>query len=613
MSMPFSAAEATNRFATSASTGREPTRKRPRSAIPSGVSSARAARGCAPRGSRRRGGPPSRTRRRRRPRATRSRRVSRSSASASRSAVGTRPASGSWPSSRMVVSTSLGISRGTLPSRFGAVDAPVELARSLGLEVSRPVLLGEGMCSLWRLDPAPVVARVTRFAHLVWPVEVVAGGVALARHLGELAVQPSSLVDPGPHVLDGRYVTFWSVAEGPPASPEEAGTSLRALHERARSFAASLRSFDPRPEAVRLTSEPALREAAERLELPELPAQPIHGDAHLGNVLAGGRWLDFDEACSGPPEWDLACVRHRLLVFGELQSEIEAALAAYGDHDEDAVAACDPLVVLFTATWGSSRNRDHPASAAPGSTGCASVVRQVRDGDRRSGRGSREGVGRRRRRLASRVAAARPALRGGLADRRRSRVPRGDGGLRRRGRVRGRHAGGSEADRPARRRAAAPRSPCCGSPAAPGVASASATTWSGARSCWNGSAGRSTSLSCPSRNATRSSSPPPSGSGARRPRRASDRRRQGAVARPSSSRGCGTSSNGPCSRRAVDHAPACAARRGEAHRDETAVLVHGDIHQWNALEAAEGFKLSTRTASSPSRSTTWGSSCARTR
>ena len=47
----------------------------------------------------------------------------------------------------------------------------------------------------------------------------------------------------------------------------------------------------------------------------------------------------------------------------------------------------------------------------------------------------------------------------------------------------------------------------------------------------------------------------------------------------------------PCSRRAVDHAQACASRRAAAHRDDTAVLVHGDIHQWNALEADEGFKL----------------------
>ncbi|MFZ6005043.1 MAG: aminoglycoside phosphotransferase family protein [Actinomycetota bacterium] len=47
----------------------------------------------------------------------------------------------------------------------------------------------------------------------------------------------------------------------------------------------------------------------------------------------------------------------------------------------------------------------------------------------------------------------------------------------------------------------------------------------------------------------------------------------------------------PCSERAVDHAIACATRRIAAHDDETAVLVHGDVHQWNALRADDGFKL----------------------
>jgi streptomycin 6-kinase len=47
----------------------------------------------------------------------------------------------------------------------------------------------------------------------------------------------------------------------------------------------------------------------------------------------------------------------------------------------------------------------------------------------------------------------------------------------------------------------------------------------------------------------------------------------------------------PCSLRSVEHALSCAARRKDAHDDERAVLVHGDVHQWNALEAASGFKL----------------------
>lgn len=47
----------------------------------------------------------------------------------------------------------------------------------------------------------------------------------------------------------------------------------------------------------------------------------------------------------------------------------------------------------------------------------------------------------------------------------------------------------------------------------------------------------------------------------------------------------------PCSERAVDHAVACADRRTRAHDAERAVLVHGDVHEWNALEAGDGFKL----------------------
>jgi streptomycin 6-kinase len=46
--------------------------------------------------------------------------------------------------------------------------------------------------------------------------------------------------------------------------------------------------------------------------------------------------------------------------------------------------------------------------------------------------------------------------------------------------------------------------------------------------------------------------------------------------------------DGPCSRAAVDHALACAERRIAAHVPERAVLVHGDVHQWNTLRARDG-------------------------
>ncbi|MBO0810746.1 MAG: hypothetical protein J2P23_01740 [Microlunatus sp.] len=49
--------------------------------------------------------------------------------------------------------------------------------------------------------------------------------------------------------------------------------------------------------------------------------------------------------------------------------------------------------------------------------------------------------------------------------------------------------------------------------------------------------------------------------------------------------------NRPCSERAIDLALACARRRETAHDDERAVLVHGDVHQLNALQAGPEFKL----------------------
>jgi streptomycin 6-kinase len=47
----------------------------------------------------------------------------------------------------------------------------------------------------------------------------------------------------------------------------------------------------------------------------------------------------------------------------------------------------------------------------------------------------------------------------------------------------------------------------------------------------------------------------------------------------------------PCSERTIESACAAAQRRIAAHDDERAVLVHGDVHQWNALRAGDSYKL----------------------
>lgn len=47
----------------------------------------------------------------------------------------------------------------------------------------------------------------------------------------------------------------------------------------------------------------------------------------------------------------------------------------------------------------------------------------------------------------------------------------------------------------------------------------------------------------------------------------------------------------PCTEAAVAYALTCADRRIAAHGQRRAVLVHGDVHEWNALQAGDGFAL----------------------
>jgi aminoglycoside phosphotransferase (APT) family kinase protein len=58
------------------------------------------------------------------------------------------------------------------------------------------------------------------------------------------------------------------------------------------------------------------------------PQRALHGEPHDGNHLltpSGLRWIDFESACLGPPEWDLAFLP-------------DGARAAFTDVDLDLLA-----------------------------------------------------------------------------------------------------------------------------------------------------------------------------------------------------------------------------------------------------------------------------------
>jgi Ser/Thr protein kinase RdoA (MazF antagonist) len=260
------------------------------------------------------------------------------------------------------------------PGTRAATSAAVAVGRGLGLRIAEPVLLGDHHNVLVWLRPSPYVARVATRTALVRGPEILAESVALARFLAEAGLPvtwPAREVEPGPHLFDGWQMTLWEHVENDPAHPDlahpdpaQVGHSLRVLHEAARLFPGELTAGDPASEVRRICRlveayRPAeaeqLRAAVDGLSLPALETQPLHGDAHLDNVLSTPRgllWSDWEECWRGPIAWDLACLDHRRRVFGELEEPISAALQAYGPHDEEALAAYARLVATWAAAWG---------------------------------------------------------------------------------------------------------------------------------------------------------------------------------------------------------------------------------------------------------------------
>jgi Ser/Thr protein kinase RdoA (MazF antagonist) len=151
--------------------------------------------------------------------------------------------------------------------------------------------------------------------------------------------------------------------------PEEAARALATLHAMLADCPLELPLLEPvlgelprvigALEATRLAQADLdlLREAFDvvvsRLRASPLPVQVVHGDAHAGNLIHVGRevlWADFEDACSAPFAWDLACLMTPLGAFaGAL---LEAYTEAGGVSIE--MSELDPYLdarALHAAVW----------------------------------------------------------------------------------------------------------------------------------------------------------------------------------------------------------------------------------------------------------------------
>jgi hypothetical protein len=236
-----------------------------------------------------------------------------------------------------------------------AVRAAVEVAALYGLRSDDPLVLRDAWHVLVHLRPLPVVARVSSGRPYPQgpPEEDVVRELEVASHAaraGAAVVPPSDLLDPGPHRHGGHLVAFWQYVEPRrEVEPVAAGQALRAIHEALADYEGELPSLhtdDIVPITARL--EPSadvelLRELG--LRQPDGRRQALHGDAHLANCLPGPLWHDFETACRGPREFDLAALALSARVREDDTSRI--ALEAYGDHDAELLEECLPVYAAW--------------------------------------------------------------------------------------------------------------------------------------------------------------------------------------------------------------------------------------------------------------------------
>jgi Phosphotransferase enzyme family len=229
-----------------------------------------------------------------------------------------------------------------------AVAAALAVARAQGLRCEEPVVLRDAWHVLLHLRPSPVVARVS--SPLPYPEgpdpEGIVRELAVASHCaraGCAVVPPAVEVAPVPYYEGGHVLTFWRYIEPyDDPDPRAAGRVLRAIHEALADYAGELPAFG-HPEETRAMLD-ALR-PSDDVELlrgiaaqrPDVDGQALHGDAQLFNCLgspSGPLWLDFETACHGPAEYDLAALGPN------------AARDAYGPYDAELV---DAMFLLYIA------------------------------------------------------------------------------------------------------------------------------------------------------------------------------------------------------------------------------------------------------------------------
>lgn len=239
--------------------------------------------------------------------------------------------------------------------------AAIHAADQLGLKLDEPLLIQETNHTVVWLRPLPIIAKVGTHRNSAEAL-VHEHDVASALALRGAPIAPPL---PGTTAMrdreTGLVVTLWSRLDHDPTAKADGpivGHSLIRFHEALDQCDVALPSFRDGLERTRTALFDDLQIAAlapadraflraaftdlmSRLDAVTFPEQRLHGEPHSGNYLLtpnGLRWIDFEDACRGPVEWDLAFLP-------------ADGVATFKDVDVDLLALLQPLNSARVATW----------------------------------------------------------------------------------------------------------------------------------------------------------------------------------------------------------------------------------------------------------------------
>src|SRR4051812_20323691 len=94
-----------------------------------------------------------------------------------------------------------------------------------------------------------------------------------------------------------------------------------------------------------------------------LPAQALHGDASMGNLLRTGTrlvWNDLEDVSAGPVAWDSSGLVASARARGQSAEFVEELLAAYGEPGVDGLETFLEAHALYEVVWHAFEGRRRP-------------------------------------------------------------------------------------------------------------------------------------------------------------------------------------------------------------------------------------------------------------